>query len=263
MERRGTREWSNHSKNILKYCSNGCLYCYETERQLRLKLIKRRGDRQIPTENHRAYREKPKKLKGRIMFPTTHDLPMAYYHHITGYLKRWLEIGNKFLIVTKPDIRVIQHLCSDLEDFKEQILFRFTIGSKDDSILKFWEPNAPLFMERWDSLHLAKREGFRTSVSCEPYLDDNIINLVNLVYNEVTDTIWIGKMNQIKRRVINSNPDIDWTRGAPKMYLDLVLENQTDGAIRLLYHQLEDYPKIRWKDSIRKVLGLPEIEEIE
>jgi hypothetical protein len=36
-----------------------------------------------------------------------------------------------------------------------------------------------------------------------------------------------------------------------------LLASQSDGKIRLLYERLKSNPKIKWKESIKKVVGLP------
>jgi len=85
--------------------------------------------------------------------------------------------------------------------YKENIPFRFPIGSCDTETLKFWEPNAPSFEERFSSLKLAYHKGFNTSVSSKPILDTNIFQLVETLLPFVTDAIWIGKPNQLLARL--------------------------------------------------------------
>ena len=64
---------------------------------------------------------------------------------------------------------------------REQLLFRFTVGSAKDDVLSFWEPGAPTFAERMASLELAWAHGYQTSVSCEPMLDGHIEDVVHRV----------------------------------------------------------------------------------
>jgi DNA repair photolyase len=201
----------------------------------------------------KVLKKTPKKLPGRIMFPTMHDIFPEGIDITIAFLRPWLEAGNKILLVTKPHFEVVTALCKEFASCKKQITWRFTIGSMDDEALKFWEPGAPTLCDRLNSLEFAYKSGFKTSVSCEPYLDDSIIDLVKNVNPFVTDTIWIGKMNNIKRRV-------DMSTWAPNdfMFLRELRNCQTDDFIRNLYNELKDSPKIRWKDSIRQVLGLPE-----
>lgn len=183
----------------------------------------------------------------------THDIVPEYIAETLVYLRKWLMVGNDILITSKPHYECIQAICDDLDDFKDQVVFRFTIGSMDDRTLRFWEPKAPEYGERMSSLIYAFNKGWKTSVSCEPYLDDTIHSLVEAILPYINDTVWIGKMNQIKRRV---------KTGAWKpedfQFLEKVSVNQTDNKVRELYDTFKDEPKVRWKDSIKQVLGLPE-----
>ena len=135
----------------------------------------------------------------------------------------------------------------------------FTIGSFHDDALKFWEPNAPGFKERAEALKYAYDNGWETSVSCEPYLDSDIEHLVIRLLPFIVDTIWIGKMNMIPSRVKDPRVNnIDWTKGEPKERLDEVYRCQSDAVVWNLYNNLKNTEKVRWKDSIKKVIGLNE-----
>lgn len=262
MPRTGTQEWSDHTKNCLKGCKNNCLYCWEKERQMRLGQILTSKEREAIKLNTNAINLYPRRLIGRIMFPSTHDLDHDHIDIITKYLRHWLAVGNEFLIVSKPQLKTIKIVCDELENYKSQITFRFTIGSKNDKILKFWEPNAPTFHDRLHALALAYDRGYKTSVSCEPFLDDELLELIPLIEPMVTDTIWVGLMNDIKRRVLNPklNPGIDWKTGEAKEHLDMIHKVQAYDGVVLLYEYLKDNKKIRFKDSIKKMLDLPEEE---
>ena len=122
--------------------------------------------------------------------------------------------------------------------------FRFTITSSNDDLLRFWEPNAPLFKERFDSLRLAFSEGFRTSVSMEPFLDYHPEELVEQVEPYCTESVWIGKMNYIQRN--NLTP-------SEQEYYEGVRRNYTLEHLEEVYLNLKDNPKIRFKDSF----GIP------
>jgi len=229
------------------------LYCYSRCDLVQKKIVKSYEEWLKPRPNKKHITEKPKKLDGRIMFPTSHDIHDDNIERVLIYLKQWLKAGNEILITSKPRYSCIRRICLELFDYKDQIVFRFTIGSTHNDTLKFWEPNAPTFQERLKSLETAKLLGFETSVSCEPYLDASIINIVEVVSPYVTDTVWVGKMNQIERRV-------DTTGWTPEdfIYLKYVKDYQTDEQVKKLYEALKGNPKVRWKDSIKKVLGLPE-----
>jgi hypothetical protein len=157
-----------------------------------------------------------------------------------------LEAGNEILIVSKPHIECIGEICRRFIDYREQILFRFSIGSVNDRILHLWEPGAPRFYDRLTSLRVACEEGFATSVSCEPLLDSpNVAELFHTLWPYVTDTIWIGKMNCIGQRVI---PGTD-----PKL-IAAGEAGQTDEAVLRVHDELKNERIVRWKDSYRDTL---------
>lgn len=253
MAKTGTKEWAEDKQNIITGCEHDCLYCYAKANALRYKQIKDEKEWRKPKLRFKALDKKPYKKKGRIMFPTTHDIPIRFIDDTIDFLKKWLALGNEFLIVSKPHFDCINKLTHELERWKDQITFRFTIGSTDDDTLLFWEPGAPDFMERLRSLKVAYTRGFNTSVSCEPYLDKTIVALVMFVMPYITDTVWIGKMNRIADRVN--------TRGwgvKEHQYLSRVTESQTNEQIDAIYEVFKDNEKVKWKDSIKRILGLPE-----
>jgi len=192
------------------------------------------------------------------MVPTTHDFfPKHLDEYIIPFLRGWLEAGNELLITTKPRYEVIKRICEEFEKYKDKFVFRFTIGSIDDDFLRFWDNKAPGIIQRVTSLQYAFKHGFNTSISCEPYFDYELMRLIKLVSKYATDTIWIGKMNQIDHRV-------DMTNWTSKDYSFLEVRNivQSDDYIKnKIYPLLKDNPKIRWKDSIKKVLGIERCKE--
>lgn len=203
--------------------------------------------------NTHTLNKKPRKLEGRIMFPTTHDIPPETLPLVVPYLKGWLEAGNEMLIVTKPHFEVIDELCGAFTDYRDSIIFRFTIGSTENQCLTFWEPGAPYFQERMAALKLAHLRGYTTSISIEPYLDGTVPEIVRLTDPYVTDTIWIGMMNQITRRVDTTG----WST-EDREYLSQVITLTRSKWVRYFYNTLKDNPKIRWKDSISRLLKLEE-----
>ncbi|MGD0020803.1 MAG: hypothetical protein ABSC54_00725 [Smithellaceae bacterium] len=251
----GTREWAEVSKNLFVGCKHDCRYCYAREHALRVGLIKSAEEWVVMKRNKSLIIAAPKYLSGRIMFPTTHDIFPEHIDTTIAALHQWLIAGNNVLIVTKPHLDVIRELCASLSDFKEQIVFRFTIGSAENQSLAFWEPGAPTFEERHAALAFAFHTGFQTSVSCEPYLDHTIEDLVSCLSPLVTDTIWIGIMNDIVKRVDSAR-----LTGGGIDFLNNVLCFSSWHHVEYLYNRLKKNPKIRWKDSIKKILGLPEEE---
>ena len=245
----GTKEWSNHSVNCCLGCSHDCRYCYARAMAVRFgrtTLADWRLERIKPD----AERMGRRRYSGTVMFPTTHDITPANLHVTARVLGNLLEFGNRVLIVSKPHLECIEHICTRFSGNSSQILFRFTIGAYDDGILSFWEPGAPPWEERLASLRLAGEQGFETSVSCEPLLQpEDAVGLVGRLLPYVTDTIWIGKANQLELR----------TRGVLEPDHPAILhlgEWQTSEAVHTVYRALRDFPRIRWKESYKEVLGL-------
>jgi hypothetical protein len=191
------------------------------------------------------------KRKGRIMFPTTHDITPEILQDCTTVLKKMLAAGNEVLIVSKPHPAVILELCRELRRWRKWIMFRFTIGSADEAVLSYWEPGAPSFHERLRCLAHAWDRGYQTSVSSEPMLDRNVEAVVEACAPFVTDSIWIGKANKLLLRMRrNGCTPEQLARG------EELVAWQNDDAIKALYERLKDHSLVRWKESIKAVVGL-------
>ncbi|MDD4869569.1 MAG: radical SAM protein [Kiritimatiellae bacterium] len=248
----GTKEWAEKTANCCDGCGHDCHYCYA--KSMAIRFTKRTGK----TPNtwlieepalHRIQticRGKPAK----VMFPSMHDLTPNILPVCIEAIRMMLDYGHRLLIVSKPHEDCIREICETFSQDKSRILFRFTIGSASDETLRFWESGSPCFQERLLSLALAHDAGFATSVSCEPMLDDRIELVVDATTPWVTDSIWIGKMNQLRQRlrVNGAGPDV-LARG------EALLESQNDKNIRHLYMRLKDNPIIKWKESIKRVIG--------
>jgi len=247
----GTKEWASSNVNILNGCQHDCMYCYS-------KAMSCRQGRKIenwknPTLRKHMLEKEFGKRKGTIMFPSTHDIHPDNIGHILDILEKMLKPGNDVLIVSKPHIQCITAICNLCKPYKDQILFRFTIGSADYDTLKFWEPNAPSFNDRLTCLQHALDMGFKTSVSCEPMLDNNISTVIEKIKEYVTDAIWLGKANfLVKRLKINGV----WGDEEVRTKANQLLAWQSDDNMRELYKQYKNDPKIKWKESIKKVVGL-------
>ncbi len=244
----GTAEWSEISENICRGCANDCLYCYAAANSDRRKQ-KERSQWHVEEYNKKALRTSYPAKKGVIMFPTTHDITPFNVDEYIRVAILMLEKGNNLLIVSKPRMSCICKMTKAFDKYKNQILFRFTIGAVQEEISKFWEPNAPLPAERVACLSFVKSIGFSTSVSIEPMLAGaaETIAVVDFVEPCVTDTIWIGKMNMLRSRVDMTKPE-----NAEAVYK--IEKQQTDDKIMKLVTYFKDTPMIRWKDSIKKVI---------
>ena len=248
---RGTREWAKHNVNIQLGCRKGCAYCYAECMAVRFKR-KTAADWTDPEINWAKVEARHGKKNGRIMFPTTHDIDAHNIDACVTVLKSMLAAGNDVLVVSKPRIDCVRRLCAELVPFKGQITFRFTIGSADDTVLKAWEPGAPSFAERLASLKHAFEAGFRTSVSCEPMLDAHIDKVVEAARPYVTDSIWLGRANQLRQNVAINRP----SDAKAKALADALIATITDDFIRGLYARFRNDTVIKWKDSLKKVLGI-------
>lgn len=243
----GTREWADYNVNCISGCINDCRYCYAKNMA---KRFGRATDEtwKIMRVNQSKVKKNYTKKNGRIMFPSSHDITdePQIQDACFDVLQNLLVNGNDVLVTTKPRFSVIKNIVSKFERFQETMQFRFTITSLNDELLKFWEPNAPQFDERIESLKLAFNHGFRTSVSMEPFLDYNPEQLVKQVEPFCTESIWIGKMNYIQRNNLTSSES---------EYYEKIRENYTLEHLEEVYELLKENSKIRFKDSFGIIIN--------
>lgn len=250
----GTFEWAKHRLNIVKGCENDCLYCYAKAASSQRKQTKPE-EWQYPVPN-KSKNNRIIKKDGLIMYPTTHDITPSNLEDSIDIIHKHVEIGNEILIVSKPRLDCIMRIADTFLDYQNQILFRFSIGSADNTVLKFWEPNASCYEERVQCLKYVFQLGYNTSISCEPMLDDDIDFVINDIRGYVSDSIWIGKMKMLKTRLkLNRVVNAEVEKRATEL-----LELQNDVAITRLYERYRDDNLIKWKDSIKEVVGLSLVE---
>ncbi|MCK6489030.1 MAG: helix-turn-helix domain-containing protein, partial [Planctomycetes bacterium] len=246
----GVAEWASKSVNCVTGCSHNCRYCYAAfdacDRYHRVK----RDEWEHPRVRDHDVRKRHVKYDGTVMFPTTHDITPEVLDPCLQVLGSLLSAGNHVLIVSKPHRACVQAICDRFTGHRSQILFRFTIGADDPDLLRYWDPGAPDFAERLTCLKLAHRLGFNTSVSMEPMLDiARAPRLVRRLLPHITESIWLGKMNNVASRVrVETEED--------RRQVDAVTTSQTDEAVWALYDELKDIQQVRWKDSIKKVVGI-------
>ena len=248
---RGTREWAVAEIDCCLGCPHDCRYCYARyQRVVRRKLLTAeewRHCRILPEEVERVHPLYP----GQVMFPSAHDIVPENLEACCRVINGLLAFGNRVLVVSKPQLCCIEELCRRFAFARHRLLFRFTITARDGNILKFWEPHAPEYDERRQCLALARKLGFATSVSVEPILDmDDVVDMVRELLPLVSHSIWLGKMNKIAERVSLDSPE---TLAA----VAKVEAGQSDARILALHAQLAGITLVRWKESIKEVVGLP------
>lgn len=247
---RGTREWAVANIDCCTGCSNNCLYCYARYDAVEKRKTVRAAEWITPVVRHEDIEKSYPTYPGRVMFPTTHDIFPENLDSCIKVIKQLLKSENKVLIVSKPRLECIRKMCDRLEKAKENILFRFTITAMNDEILSFWEPEAPDYSERRSSLEYAHARDFKTSVSVEPMLEtENVVEMVLDLLPYVNHSIWLGKMNKIAKRVVCDSKET-------KQAVARIRYGQSDKKIRDIYRQLKDNQLVRWKESIKEIVGL-------
>lgn len=249
---RGTKEWAVAEINCCIGCPYECRYCYARTKALKENVVASAADwARVRVAENELTREYPL-FSGQVMFPASHDIVPENLDACLSVICRLLTKGNQLLIVSKPVPEIIASICDEFVKWKQQILFRFTITARDQEILAFWEPGAPGYDQRRESLELAAERGFATSVSIEPMLDvDDIFGLVEDLSPWVSHSIWVGLMNKISERVTADSP-------IARQEVARIEAGQTHEKINYIYGRLKNNPLLRWKESIKKIVGLPE-----
>ncbi len=258
----GAQEWGE-SLNFQDGCSNNCRYCYAKAMAARFERIppERWKDENIRKPAVDTLLKKNTTFDSHLMIPSSHDISeenVDIFINIAKELLPRLSEGYNMIIVTKPRLSCIMKMCNELEGLRDKILFRFTIGSADQEVLTFWEADAPDFSERIECLKLAYNKGYKTSVSSEPMLDARIDLLVPLLLPYVTDSIWLGKANKLSA-ILGSNKVKNIFTVKRMEQLEAWLNKD---AIFMLFLQYNKHLKIKWKDSIKKIVGLDRPQEI-
>lgn len=244
----GTREWCKYNKNCQKGCEYNCPYCYAKGMAIRFERIDNKDDWKLPVINQKAINKNYGKYNGCIMFPSTHDITPNNVNDCLIVLKKLLEKGNELLIVSKPSISVFKKIRKHLSKYKRQITFRFTITTMDVRTQKIFEPNAPSPQERIKVLMDADEDGWRTTVSIEPYLDyyRQLKVLIQTVMLNASE-IWLGPMNK-KYCPPELWNDFLWSKEAiNEIHQKMIKDGFRNHNFRVL---------IKLKDSFRKALIL-------
>jgi len=153
---------SHGAENICAGCPYNCKYCcakawalfykkIEPRQWLAHKLLR-------PIHPISDYRKPPNSTGKTILYPSTHDITMKHYIYHLIKIRNMIYSGNKVLVISKANSRVIRNLCDSLLSMKQSVSFMFTIGSVHSKTLKFWEPGAPTFEQRFKALSMHMKE---------------------------------------------------------------------------------------------------------
>lgn len=241
-------QWTNGPiYNILDVgsnCYNNCKYCY-------MKRIKSKFfgtdienlDMVVDQKKvDKSWKKADKKTEKIIMFPSSHDIFSEYLNEYVTTAKKMLVAGHTLLIVTKPRHECIKKMIKEFDKYKSSILFRLTITTTEEKTAKYYEPNAPSIKERINCLKLLSENGYRTSVSIEPFLS-NPKKIVDIVEEYVSDDIWIGCMSGLN---INNEIDDEHKKELEKLYGKKSLSD--------IMTTLQDNKKVFWKTSVMKII---------
>jgi len=161
----GTKEWVGNNINLQNGCQNNCKYCYARVQTVARKLNPKEWNKEIIHQKDiDKFLKRKKEFNCHLMFLSSHDITPENINDVVKvgkYLVHLLTLGYHILFVTKPILECLKILCKEFSNFKDKILFRFTIGSMDDEILKFWESDVSLASERIESLKCVYIRGFR------------------------------------------------------------------------------------------------------
>ena len=83
-------------------------------------------------------------------------------------------------------------------------------------------------------------------------LDNHVEDVVTACWGYVTDSIWIGKPNfLILRLQSNGETDLAIAKAAE------LIDQLSDSRIMEIYNRYKDSAKIKWKESVKKIVGIP------
>lgn len=245
-----TNEQKTTNINCVDGCSHNCRYCYG-----RFSAVVRSERMNYEDWKNMQVREKEvekgrRKCKNLVRFPSVHDITPEVLEPCLTVLGKLLDAGNEVVIVSKPHKESIEAICENFQAHRQQLRFRFSIGAMDNTLLAYWEPGAPTFEERVESLKLAQAQGFGTNVQIDPMFDpEHAVDLFHALEPYVTGDILIGGARKIRSRVRPQNEDE--SRKKEELCAKL-----TDEKLLPIYQALKDEPKVRWTKEYNKVAGL-------
>jgi hypothetical protein len=256
------KQWSEHLHNVLDkgvQCPNDCLYCYMKDFKGRvLKVVAR----PLPDVEDAALlsagatkrwaRVGSDDRRHVIMYPTSHDIFPRILPAYIEQARRMLAAGHAVLLVSKPRLDCLTAVAAALEEYKDRVVYRLTIGSDRQEVLDFWEPHAPQFAERLAVLRMLRGRGCVTSVSIEPYLSDPRAT-VAAVAPFVSETIWIGPMSGFKGAA--KDREAAWRASPPGSGAVPLEALMSPDYVRGFVRDLAGNPQIYWKTAVIRQLA--------
>jgi DNA repair photolyase len=206
-------EYAPLALNLYRGCLHGCLYCFAP----------------TATFTNRGVFHDPSHIKPRpgiledledqaglmagdereILLSFTSDpyQPMEKEARITRLALEILMAHNlTATILTKGGTWGLER-DSDLLTLNPANAWSVTLTHDVPDISRVWEPGAALSQDRIDSLHLAKKLGFKTWVSFEPVIDPEAVYRLLEATHEFVDLYKVGKLNYHPLA-----KEIDWRR---------------------------------------------------
>ena len=234
------------SRNIVVGCVHNCVYCYARAAALENNVIHSADEwareRVVTEKLNEAQSLSPGVL---YRFPTHHDITPALLQPSLLYIDKLLRAGNAVEVCSKPHLECIRAICETFQAFTDKLRFCFTIGSTNAATCAWLEPGAPTPEERIEALKLASRCGFKTSVSIEPMLEDEVgtSEVIRRVYPYVTEEISIGRMWSLGKRISLLGRD----REEVLRYFQFV---NADKTIKAVYERFNGDSKIVWEKTV-------------
>jgi DNA repair photolyase len=180
-------------EDLVLGCVSNCRYCFSKTNKIRKGLKTSENWKDEVLIGRTIGDSYPRQTK-QVMYPASHNLSPTFLNPSLTFIEQILKGGNSLFVVCKPYFPVIQRIVTEFKTFLPKITFSFTITSVDESTLRFWEPGAPDFEERLESLKYARSAGFRANVFCQPILDEDPASLFEKV-SRIASQIRVGKFH--------------------------------------------------------------------
>jgi DNA repair photolyase len=241
--------------SIQRGCENDCIYCFARHATTRFasSFINKEQPWTEPVKIESL--KKARAGQTTILFPFTHDITEINVNDCIDFVKMQIASETNVIIVTKARRSVTTKMCEALKEHRDQVMFRFTIGSMSNDTLIFWEPGAPSFEERIESIEIASEMGFDVSAGLTPYLDINEDDTVRLIeylngMDEINRHVWISKMN-------NPMPALSCAGRIDETTMSTARElaaSQTREHILSLHDRVKHLPKVRYISNVSSII---------